>query len=68
LDANTATVQKEKATLVTSKYVDLEVDTEKIKMCMSHEQNAGKNHNIKKSSKSSENVAEVQMFGNNTNK
>jgi len=68
LGANTATVQKEKATLVASKEVDLEVDTEKIKMCMFHEQNAGKNHSIKKSSISSENVAEVQMFGNDTSK
>jgi hypothetical protein len=55
LGENTATVQKEKATL-------------KIKICMFYEQNAGKNHNIKKSSKSSKNVAEVQIFGNDTNK
>jgi len=68
LGENTATVQKEKATLVASKEVDLEVDTEKIKLCMFYEQKAGKNHNIKKSSKSSENVAEVQIFGNDTNK
>jgi hypothetical protein len=49
LGENTATVQKEKATLLASKQVDLEVDTERIKMCMFHEHNAGKNHNIKKS-------------------
>ena len=60
--------ETEKATLVASKEVDLEADTEKIKMCMFHEQNAGKNHKIKKFSKSSENVAEVQIFGNDTNK
>lgn len=65
---NTANVQKEKATLVASKEVDLEVDTEKIKVCMFHEQKAGKNHNIKKSSISSESVAEVQIFGNDINK
>lgn len=65
---NTATVQKEKATLLASKEVDLEVDTEKIKMCMFHERNARKNHIIKKASKSSENMAEVQIFGNDTHK
>jgi hypothetical protein len=68
LGKNTATVQKEKATLLASKEGDLEVDTEKIKMCMFHEHNAGKNHNIKKASKSSENVAEVQIFENDTDK
>jgi len=48
LGENTATVQKEKATLLASKEVDLEVDTEKIKMCMFHEHNPRKNHIIKK--------------------
>jgi hypothetical protein len=68
LGDNTATVQKEKATLVTSKEVGLEVDTENIKIYTFYEQNAGKNHNTKKSNKSSENVAKIQIFGNDTNK
>jgi hypothetical protein len=35
---------------------------------MFHEQNAGKNHKIKKSSKYFGNTAEVQVFGNDNDK
>jgi len=43
--------------LATAKEVRLEVNAEKIKyMCMSHQQNAGHNHNIQTANKTFESV------------
>jgi hypothetical protein len=55
--------------LVASKKVSLEINTENTKyMFVCREKNAGQNHNIKTSNKSSGKCGKVKIFGNNTNK
>jgi hypothetical protein len=55
---------KTEALLVTSKEIGLEVNAEKTKyMFMSHEQNAGQNHNIKLDNKFFETVEQFKYLG-----
>jgi hypothetical protein len=65
LGDNINTIKKNTATLIdTSKEVGLEENAEKTKyMLLSRHQNGGRNHNIKISNRSFENVAQFKYLG-----
>jgi hypothetical protein len=56
------------ALLVASKEVGLEVNSEKSKYVLMSRKEAGQRHSIKIANRSSESVAKIQVFGNNTNR
>jgi hypothetical protein len=65
LEENIGTMEIEAETLIgSSKEVNVEVNTEETKYTLlSHDQNAGQNHDIKVASRSFENVAQFKYLG-----